>query len=429
MIQPIVLPAGPVLLSEGRRDSPSFAISIWFPYGSRNEAPRTRGFVHFIEHMLFKGTARRDAFSLWRAIERTGGYANGFTDRDSLCVYCCVPAQYWRLAAELMAEAAFSSTFPAEEFEKEKQVILSEILQIEDDVEETAFDTFLGHFWSGHPAAKPIAGSAAEVNAINRGSLHDFYLRTFAPSNALIAASGDFDEGRLADVLNEALNDALRDSPSAIGRGIPQGIIPAVTPPAASLRGYAKAAASQVYYFDAIQLAPPLGSRDFFALCAVNAILGEASTSRLFQRIRERLGLAYTVQSSLSFSKTEALLAIQTVTSDEKFAECVSAVEEETGRLLAEGPAAEELDEALSRLSGSFLLSLEDPEARIRRLANWQLFMGSVPEIDEERAMYLEVGMGDVRSLLGRLASAPRGRYAHGRIRKATAASLSLKEM
>jgi len=104
MIQPIVLPAGPVLLSEGRRDSPSFAISIWFPYGSRNEAPRSWGFVHFIEHMLFKGTARRDAFSLWRAIERTGGYANGFTYRDSLCVYCCVPAQYWRLAAELMAE-------------------------------------------------------------------------------------------------------------------------------------------------------------------------------------------------------------------------------------------------------------------------------------------------------------------------------------
>ncbi|HCO48307.1 MAG TPA: hypothetical protein DIT55_02265, partial [Spirochaetaceae bacterium] len=125
MIQPITLSAGARLIPERRQGSPSFAISIWFPFGSRNEAPAARGFVHFIEHMLFKGTDRHDAYSLWRAIERTGGYANGFTDRDGVCIFSCVPSPEWKLAVDLTAEAAFSSIFSPAEFEREKQVILS----------------------------------------------------------------------------------------------------------------------------------------------------------------------------------------------------------------------------------------------------------------------------------------------------------------
>ena len=184
-----------------------------------------------------------------------------------------------------------------------------------------------------------------------------------------------------------------------------------------------------MYYFDALQLDLPFTARDFFTLSVVNGILGEASTSRLFQKIREKLGLAYTVQSSLSFSKSEALIAIQAVTGDAKFAECFSAIDGETEKLFDAGLTEEELEEAKSRLAGSFLLSLEDPESRIRRLASWFMIAGAVPEVAEEVKQYLDVGRGEVDGMLKRLASAPRGRYAYGSIKSNTARKLSLQEM
>jgi predicted Zn-dependent peptidase len=437
MIQPIILPAGTALLSERRRDSPSFAISIWFPFGSRNEALQMRGFVHFVEHMLFKGTNRHDAFSIWRRIEHTGGFANGFTERDAVCIYCCVPSRDWHLAAELIAEVAFSSTFPVEEFEKEKQVILSEILQIGDDIEETAFDAFLDRFWPDHPAARPIAGTCSEVEAIDRDRLFAFYRNVFTPSSAIVSASGDFDERHLAEILNEAILQSEMFSRALSGDrsgtlspalGEWMTLVQPGTPSARTFRGYTKAPASQVYYFDAIQLDPPFDAKDFFSLCVVNGILGEASTSRLFQKVRERLGLAYTVQSSLSFSRTEALLIIQAVTGEGKISECLSAIEGETEKLFSSGLAEYELAEAMSRLAGSFLLSLEDPESRIRRLATWFMIIGMIPDIEEEKDMYLAVTMDDVTKLLKRLSGASRGRYAYGNIRPGTARFLSLKE-
>lgn len=432
MKQAIVLPAGAAFLSERRRDAPSFAISIWFPLGSRNEAPETRGFVHFVEHMLFKGTSAHDAYSLWRAIERTGGYANGFTDRDSLCVYFCVPSAEWRLAVQLLAEVAFSSTFPKEEFAKEKQVILAEIAQVEDDIEETAFDAFLGRYWLGQSVSKPIAGESSEVERIDRDSLYDFYRRYLIPENALIAASGDFDEARFAEAMEAAIVRALslgRGSSLALPRATAAPLVPTRTPSAHAFRGYTKASASQAYLFDAFQLDPPLTPRDYYGLGVINGMLGEASTSRLFQKVREKLGLAYMVQSSLSFAKTEAMLLIQAATGEGKLPECLSTVDEEVEKLISLGLTDEELAEATSRLSGSFLLSLEDPEYRIRRLASWHFFAGAVPDIDEEVRSYLEIGKEDIGRLLRRIALAPRARYVYGSVKAGTARNLKLKEL
>ncbi|MEN6365056.1 MAG: pitrilysin family protein, partial [Rectinema sp.] len=163
MIAPILLPSGPVFLAEPGRESPGFAAGLWFPRGSRHEAPHERGFSHFLEHMFFKGTARRDAFELSRVVERTGGYINAFTERDCVCIHCTVPAQDWRLALDVLADMAFGSTLPADEFERERDVILSEILQTEEDPEECSHDAFLERFWPGHPAALKIAGTADDM--------------------------------------------------------------------------------------------------------------------------------------------------------------------------------------------------------------------------------------------------------------------------
>ncbi len=422
MLRSISLSAGATLIPERRQGSPSFAISVWFSFGSRNEAPEARGFVHFIEHMLFKGTHRHDAFSLWRAIERTGGYANGFTDRDGVCLFACLPSPDWRLAVELLSEAVFSSVFAPDEFEKEKRVIVSEILQIEDDVEETAFDAFLQRFWLDHPAAKPIAGQVSEVETIERNALFSFYQACFNPANALIVTSGDVDEQALAAALDSSIE---KKSPPAM----PPTLIHPPTPAARSFQGYTRARSSQVYCFEAIQLDPPTSMREFFGLSVINGILGEASTSRLFQKLREELGLAYTVQSSISFSKTEALLMIQAVTGSATLARCLHAADEEIEKFLAKGISVEELEEAKTRLAGAFSLSLEDPEARMRRISAWATIEGAVPETEVERAMYLGISMDEVQNLIGRLASASRGRYAYGSVAAGAARSLSFLEL
>jgi predicted Zn-dependent peptidase len=432
MIQPIVLPAGAVLLSERRRDAPSFAISIWFPLGSRNEAPETRGFVHFLEHMLFKGTGKHDAYTLWRTIERTGGYANGFTERDGLCVYFCVPAAEWRLATELIAEVAFNSTFPVEEFHREKQVILAEIAQVEDDIEETAFDAFLERFWPDQQVAKPIAGSRADVEAVDRERLFAFYQQSITPESAVIAASCDYDIDFFAEAMNDAILRALLiGAPASATDAATRNIFipPSRTPVAKDFRGYTRASSSQAYYFEALQLDPPLTAHDFFCLGVVNGVLGEASTSRLFQKVREKSGLAYAVQSSLSFAKTEALLLIQAATESPKLSECLSAVEGEMGEFLSLGLTEEELAEAKSRLSGSFLLSMEDPESRIRRLASWYFLSGAIPDVREEMESYLAVGRDEISHMLGRLSLAPRGRYVYGSVKASAARTLGFKEI
>lgn len=436
MIQPIILPAGATLLSERRRGSPSFAFSIWFPIGSRNEAPDQRGFVHFAEHMLFKGSFRRDALSLWRAIERTGGYANGFTERDAMCVYCCVPAADWRLAVSLMTEAVFASSFPPEEFEKERQVILAEIEQVEDDVEETGYDAFLKRFWPGHPASLPIAGSLGEVRAIKRDVLAAFCLENLSPARSIIAVSGDVEDAPLAAAIDEAIADSLRiagrlalDGAVQAGEAAERRTRDPGAPAAKAFRGFTRAPSAQIYYFDALQMEAPFGGSDFFALSLVNGTLGEASTSRLFQRVREQLGLAYTIQSTLAFSRTEAVLAIQAVTGNGNFRACAAAIDEETERLFRDGLGAEEFDEAKSRLIGSFALSQEDPESRVRRLANWFIEEGYVPDLEEERGRYAALTMADAAKALERLASATRARYAYGSIRAGTAKAAALEEL
>ncbi|MCX7026824.1 MAG: pitrilysin family protein [Spirochaetes bacterium] len=431
MIEPIILPSGVTILAEERRDSPSFTLAVFLPFGSRNEAPQAGGFVHFLEHMLFKGTNRRGARELWADIERTGGYANGFTDRDELCIQVSVPARQWRIALDFACETCFASTFPEAEFERERQVILAEILQIEDEAEETAFDAFLARFWEGNPASRPIAGTKAQVEAITRRELLDFYAEAIHPTGALIAASGPLDASSLGAAVESSLESSLPSDRSV--RGEPLGrrlLFPSTKPDAhAFSASTAVKAVGQVYYYDAIQLEPTKAPEDYVGLCLANSILGEASTSRIFSRLREKEGLAYTVQSSLSLGKCENLLLVQAICSEEKIRACVAAIDEEMEKLFSSGAGIEEFYDARSRLAGGFELSLEDPDARVRRMGHWFLSDGFLPSADEELRMYAEASKESLDRALFSLASGTRSRYAYGHIGARTRTAISFKEI
>ncbi len=410
------------MLSERCPGLGSFTISAWIPNGSRHEAPGNRGFFHFIEHMLFKGTRNHDSYSLLKLLEASGGFINGFTDRDSTCISFTVPASDWQLVTELAVRMFFDSTFPLEEFEKEKRVIISEILQVEDDVEESAFDAYLARFWQGDPAALSIAGTTADVASIDRDTLFSFYRRHFTPEKALFVASGEFDDSRLGDRLNESLIEC-----TTVLDG--QDLAPSHEPQPKKFNGYLKGNSSQVHYFDGFHLSGVHVARELADLSIISNILGESSTSRLFHRIREKMGCAYTIQSSISASKTESILLVQAIADPRLARRCIEAIDEELALFLEKGITTEEISEAARRLKGSFILSLDDPEFRNRRLARWQLSGFALPTVDEELGWLSQSDIDGARPILARLRAAPRGRFCYGAIGSRLAAALHFPEV
>lgn len=433
------------MLAERRRGAPSFTVAVVFPFGSRNENPGCHGFCHFIEHMLFKGTTKHSSYALWSQIENTGGYVNGFTDRDSVTLYCSVPSANWRMATDLLVQMAFASTFPAQEFEKEREIIRSEIRQAQDDVEEKAYDSLLARYWAGNPAAGEIAGTSEEVALIRRGALIRAYAEFFRPENAVFAISGNQDPSVVAQALDESVRGATEafraafeetcvgyrdgcDGKNEAGQG-DGTLLPATTPIPHRFDGYRRADCSQVYYFEAFQLDPPFAREDYSTAGMISSMLGEASTSRLFQKIREELGLAYTVQSSCSFSKTEGLMTVQVCTDERNLPRCRAEIDKELETAFDTGFSDQEIAEARRRLAGSFRLETEDPEFRIRRLVHDYLSAGTLYSLSEDIDFIRSTSRGAIKTLLARLEAAPRCSYAYGRLSPKTAQRCLLKEL
>jgi predicted Zn-dependent peptidase len=379
--------------------------------------------------MVFKGSACCDSRSFWEKIEGSGGSANGFTDRDATCLHCTVPLEDWRQALKLMVDAVFNAQFPREEFEKERQVILSEILQVEDDIDESAFDAFLSCYWKDQPPGWSIAGLPGQVRKISRDALYDFYRRHFTPENALFAVSGDLDAMELEVALVEALQDS-GEAPAALPA------LRSETPRPSARSCFCRADSSQAIYLRAAQLDPPFGEKDFPTLAILNGMLGDSSSSRIFVKVREELGLAYSVQTSCGFSPTEALFAVQAAADPTLLDPCRNAILSELDRFFgecsAEKPASQTLEDEMHRtarrLSGAFLLSLEDPEVRIRRLAGNYLLTGKVPGAREEAQAFSQVTFTDLAAMAARLRTAVWGEMAYGNLDARECRSMGFKE-
>jgi predicted Zn-dependent peptidase len=425
MIPSLRLPRGAALAAEFAEGARSFAVGFWFPIGSRHEAPLERGFVHFVEHMAFKGTARRSAAELSREIERVGGYLNAFTDRDSICVHCQVPAARWALALDLLSDMIFGSAFKVEEFERERDVIVSEILSARDDPEECSHDEFLASVWPGDPLSRKIAGEPEDIRRITRDALYDFYRSEFAPSRLLVTAAGPVPQAEVAEALSRIL-DALPEGLGGASAAPVPGAARSETTPAFSIRNaYRSADMEQVHFYEAVQLEPPFSEKDYYALSALNGAIGEASSSRLFLSLREDKGLCYSVYSAFVMSRTECLWMAAANASASVLPELASEMDRQLDSLAAEGLSEGECDDAVSRLAGTFDVALDDPDFRMRRIARQLLFSGAADSPDEARARMAALGSEDLNAACARLlAGRERARFAYGKLsRRAAKAS------
>ncbi|MGA2545674.1 MAG: pitrilysin family protein [Rectinemataceae bacterium] len=430
MIPTLRLPRGAALVAETAEAARSFAVGFWFPIGSRHEAPQERGFVHFVEHMTFKGTTKRSAAGISREIDRVGGYLNAFTDRDSICIHCQVPAARWRLALDVLADMAFNSVFRIEDFEREREVIVSEILSARDDPEERSHDEFLTSIWPSDPLSRKIAGESEDIRRITRDALYSFYEAEFSPRSLLVTASGPLPPADVAEALSSLLEGPPRGyaeqsvSPRRVSSRRPEA-----TPLFRRASGYKRADMEQVHYYEAVQLDPPFCENDYYALAALNSALGEASSSRLFLSLREEKGLCYSVYSAFAMSRTECLWMASANVSEAQLAALSTEMDRQLDVAAENGIGDEECADAVSRLAGSFDLALDDTDFRMRRIARQTFFSGEAQDVEEARECMARLSGEDVNAICVRLLKGrERARFAYGSLSRRTAKASGLTE-
>lgn len=364
LIRRSTLPSGIKVITEEVPDMESSSIGIWVRTGSRDETPEVNGVSHFIEHLLFKGTERRTALDISREIESVGGVLNAFTGREYTCFYAKVLNKDLPLAVDLLSDMVLNSKFAPEEIEREKQVVLHEIKMVEDTPDDLVHDLFAERFWPGHPLGRPILGTSETMAAMTRDQITGYFSKRYRPENIFITAAGGLGH-----------NEVKRHA-SAAFRGVKKAGHKARAARPRPRRGTElfDRKVGQVHLCLGVPV-PPQSDPDRYAVFLLSTILGGGMSSRLFQEIREKRGLAYSVYSYLSLYKDTGALTVYAGTSKKSFAEVVDLVLAEFARL-RKGVGREELGHAKEQLKGGMLLGLETSDSRMSKLARDEIYFG-----------------------------------------------------
>jgi predicted Zn-dependent peptidase len=376
MIPPVynrqVLPNGMVVLTERMPAVKSASIGVWVKVGSRDESPEVAGVSHFIEHMLFKGTERRSAQEIAKAIDAVGGTLDAFTSRESTCFYAKVLGEHLPLAIDILADTFLNSRLARDDIDRERQVVLQEIKMVEDTPDDLVHDLFAEAIWGDHPVARPILGQKEIVLRLSQSDIRRHMDRFYRPDCTVIAAAGDIEHDRLVDLVSRAFD-------GFDGQSIH------LDPPAP-----VSMAAVRVEERDTAQLHLCLGMdglphahEDRYAISLLNAMLGGSMSSRLFQEVREKRGLAYSIYSYQASYRDCGLLVVYAGTSPESSSQVVDLIRAECARLRDEPVDPIDLQQAKDQLKGNLLLGLEGTSSRMTRLAKMEIYFQRNHELDE----------------------------------------------
>lgn len=372
MVNKSLLDNGMRVISEDMPHAHSVAIGIWVASGSRNEKAEYNGVAHFIEHLMFKGTEQRSALQIAREIDSLGGVLNAFTGREYVCYYAKVLHRFLPKAVDLLSDIFLNSVFDPEEIEKERKVILQEIGLLEDTPDDLIHDLFTRNFWQGHPLGMPIIGTEQSVGALSRDFIVGYRDEAYRAEDVIIAAAGRVDHEELLGLL-KPLFDRL-----PAGRGTS----PAPGPSPRKSVEMVEKELEQVHLCLGT-LALPQGHPKRFEAFILNAVLGGSMSSRLFQEVREKLGLAYSIYSYIASHSDSGSIAIYAGTSRERVNEVIEIVLRELKRMRTDPLSRVELDDAKEQLKGNILLSLESSDNRMTKLAKNEIYFGSYQPLRE----------------------------------------------
>jgi predicted Zn-dependent peptidase len=395
LIEPRPLLGGATAILEPIAGTRTLSIGFWFDFGSRHELPEERGYTHFIEHMLFKGTKRRDAAQIARTVDRLGGYLNAFTERESVCFFCTLPGDCASTAIDVLIDMIFSSTMPLGEFAKEKTVIVNEILSSEDDPDDISYDKFLKAIWPDNALSHKIAGEAAEVLAIDREKLFSFYRESFSLDRLLVCVSGAFEP----EPLLESLKRGLESVPEAMRRKDRPPLVKLESPRYRQLSGYEKADIKQVQLYCGHPFALKGTVKDYYAFTVFNCAFGESMSSRLFQNIREAKGYCYSIFSFFAFANDIGLWCVNGSTTKALFADFRKSVIDEINDACRQGLTGSEAADAILHLRGSQVVAAEDIEHRMKRIARQYYYNAVVLDVDESLEEMGKITLDDVNEI------------------------------
>lgn len=360
-----VLPSGTVVLSERMDSVRSVAAGVWVRRGTAHEQPELRGIAHLLEHMVFKGTERRSAREIARAVEGTGGSLDAYTTHEHTSFLARVPADHLALGLDVLSDLVFAPSLREEDLRLEREVVLEEIARTEETPDDVVFELHSEFMYDGHPYGAPILGRAATVEALDTHQLQRLHAEAYHPANLVVAAAGQVDHDDLLDVVR-----GLWPVDSVVGANED---VPPVGATATGSRVVRRPGGRQVHVIAGgrgLDHSNPLRH----AAVVVGHALGGGMTSRLFQRVREQLGLAYSVFSFQSFYARGGHVGAYLGTRPETAADAREALLEEMRRLSDNGLTATELAEVKEQIKGQILLSLESPAARMHRLAAIDLY-------------------------------------------------------
>ena len=337
----------------------SVAIGLWIGTGSRDEDDAHAGVSHFLEHLLFKGTASYSALEVAEIFDTFGGELNAATARDYTVVYARVLDDHLETALDVMTDMVFTPSLA--DLDAEREVVLEEIAMVDDTPQELIFDLVTQAVFGRHPLGRPVLGSADVISNVSRRSLGAFHRRRYRPDNVVVATAGSVDHDRLVKLI-----EAMSAKAGASATGKPRARAPFVAPPKPALVFQSK----QTEQYHVCLSAPGIARSDRrrFTASILDGILGGSASSRLFQEIREKRGLAYSVYTFSSQYADTGQMGVYVGTREENLAECIRIVAEQIGELAEHGPAADELARAKENLKTRIMLSMEATSNRMSRL-------------------------------------------------------------
>lgn len=364
MYRKLVLDNGVRLVTEHMPSAKSVTIGIWVNVGSRDEVKGEEGFSHFIEHMFFKGTRTRSAMDISREIDALGGEMNAFTGRESTTFYVKVLDQHLPQALSLLSDLFHHANFATKEVEKEKQVVLEEMRMVEDDPEDLVQDLHMEQTLKGHPLGRPILGQTAVIRGLRREHLLRFIHDHYQPVETLISVAGSFKFKDLVRRLDGSFG--LPRKASSLWRerrpsDVHSGVVARRKP------------LQQTHVclgFKGLRL----DHEDRYGLYALNAAIGGSVSSRLFQEIREKRGLAYSIYSYLSAYSDSGTLTIYAATSPKESVRVIELIRREVTRVHRRGLDKEEIQRVKDQMKGGLMLSLESTQSRMSKLAKDELY-------------------------------------------------------
>ncbi|ANA40412.1 MULTISPECIES: M16 family metallopeptidase [Geobacter] len=372
MVNKTILDNGVRIISEYMPHVHSVSIGIWVANGSRHERREHNGVAHFIEHLMFKGTEQRSALDIAREIDSVGGVLNAFTSREYVCYYAKVLDKFLPKTIDLLADIFLNSVFDSEEIEKERKVILQEINMLEDTPDDYVHDLFHRSFWRGHPLGLSILGSVESIEGLSRDAIITHLREKYRSDDIIIAVAGNVRHDELLSLVDGLFGQV----PTGSGRDI------------CHLPAYEKQV--EVVEKDLEQVHICLGTKAFpqnhprrFEVYLVNTLLGGSMSSRLFQEIRERLGLAYSVYSYVVSHTDAGSLVVYAGTSPAKLDDVLDIAFAELKRLKTELVPFTELESAKEQIKGNIYLSLESSDNRMTKLAKNEIYFGRYIPIHE----------------------------------------------